>query len=58
MLSWFKADPVKKLEKAYAAKLEEARDTQRNGDIVRYSELMAEAEEIANEIDTLKAKQA
>lgn len=55
MLSWFRRDPVAQLEKKYAKKLEEARDAQRNGKIPLYATLMGEAEEIATEIDRLKA---
>lgn len=51
MFGWLKRDPKKKLEQAYARKLEEARDVQRSGDIVRYSELMAEAELLMRLLD-------
>jgi hypothetical protein len=55
MFSIFKKDPLKKLNKKYEAKLEQAMDAQRNGDIKGYSMITAEAEEIANEIQALKA---
>ncbi len=55
MLKWLRGDPVKALEKKYQAKLVEARDVQRNGDVVGYSKLIAESEEILKEIDALKA---
>ena len=55
MLSWFRRDPMAQLEKKYSRKLEEARDAQRNGKIPQYATLMGEAEEIAAEIDRLKA---
>ena len=55
MLSWLRSDPVARLEKQYAKKLEEARDAQRNGKIPLYATLMGEAEEIVAEIDRLKA---
>lgn len=57
MLSWFRSDPVKRLQRDYATKLKEARDVQRNGDIVRYSAIMAEAEEILQQIEEHESKQ-
>lgn len=51
MLSLFKSDPSKKLKKEYKAKLEKALLAQRNGNIRSYSELTAEAEKLAQEID-------
>ncbi|EWH10416.1 hypothetical protein DS2_08083 [Catenovulum agarivorans DS-2] len=54
MLSFFKKDPIKKLNKLYAAKLEQAMWAQRNGDIRSYAMLTAEAEKIAEEIEQLK----
>ena len=50
MLNLFRRNPIKKLEAEYARKLEEARDVQRNGDIVGYSRIMAEANEILTRI--------
>ena len=55
MFSIFKKDPLKKLNKRYEAKLEQAMHAQRDGDIKGYSMITAEAEEIANEIQALKA---
>ena len=55
MFSIFKKDPLKKLNKKYEAKLEQAMHAQRDGDIKGYSMITAEAEEIANEIQALKA---
>ncbi|QGQ22198.1 Lacal_2735 family protein [Gimesia benthica] len=57
MFSWLRRDPRKKLEKAYAKKMEQARDAQRNGDIQGYASLVAESEEILQEIDRLTAQQ-
>ncbi|WP_166831902.1 DUF6435 family protein [Thalassoroseus pseudoceratinae] len=51
MFRWFRRNETKNLENAYARKLEEARDVQRRGDIVRYSELMAEADKILQEVE-------
>ena len=58
MFSFFRKDPIKKLDKSYEAKLEEAMLAQRNGDIKSYSMLTAEAEKIKEKIDELiKAKE-
>ena len=43
MFSIFKADHIKKLNKTYEAKLEQAMHAQRNGDIKSYSMITAEA---------------
>lgn len=56
MFKWLRSDPIEKLEKQYRAKLEEARDAQRGGKIPLYAELIAESEQIANEIDALRKK--
>lgn len=56
MFSLFKKDPIKKLKTAYMAKLEQAMNAQRNGDIKRYSLLSSEAEVIAKEIDKLESE--
>lgn len=53
MFSWFRRDPRKRLNAQYAQKLEQARDAQRNGNILGYSDLMAEAEAILKELDCL-----
>jgi hypothetical protein len=54
MFSLFKKDPVKKLNKLYDAKLEEAMYAQRNGNIKSYSMLTAEAVEIEKQIKELE----
>jgi len=54
MFSIFKTNPIKKLNKAYEAKLEQAMHAQRNGDIKSYSMITAEAELIANKIQELE----
>jgi len=56
MFSLFKSDSLKKLRKSYSAKLEEALQLQRNGDIRGYSRLTVEAEAIKAEIDTLETE--
>lgn len=55
MFDWFRNDPKKKLEKAYARKLVEALEAQRRGKIPQYAELTAEAEAIGQRLDALKA---
>ena len=50
----FKKDPTKKLNKAYKAKLEQAMNAQRNGDIESYSTLTAEAEKIYAQIEQIE----
>lgn len=56
MFGLFKKDPVKKLEKKYLKLMEEAMAIQRGGDIKAYAQKAAEAEEVAKEIEALKAK--
>jgi hypothetical protein len=56
MFSFLKRDPVKKLNKLYEQKLEEAMHAQRNGDIKSYSLITAEAEQIFTEIKSLENK--
>ena len=58
MFSIFKSDPAKKLNKLYLAKLEQAMQEQRNGDIMAYSELTAEAEGIQRQIQALKSQKS
>jgi len=58
MFGFLKGDPIKKLEKQYAKKLEDARDAQRGGDMPLYATLMGEAEEIGAKIDELKAQKS
>jgi hypothetical protein len=53
MFSLFKSDPTKKLKKLHSSKLEQAMFAQRNGDIRKYSELTAEAEEIYRQIQEM-----
>lgn len=55
MFSLFKSDPVKKLKKAHAKKLEEAMHAQRNGDMRRFASITAEAEQLKSEIKNLEA---
>ena len=54
MFSLFKSNPVKKLNKQYEAKLEQAMHAQRNGDIKTYSQLTFEAEQIHKKLAEAK----
>lgn len=56
MVKIFKRDPIKKLEAEYKRLLIEARDLQRNGDVLRSAQVTAEAEEIGKQIDELRCK--
>lgn len=56
MLSWFKTDPKKKLEKEYSRMLEDAMLLQRGGDIKGYALKMEEAEAIQKELESLDSK--
>jgi len=53
MFNLFKANPQKKLQKAYEDKLTEAMQAQRNGDIRSYSALQEEAEAIYAKLEAL-----
>lgn len=50
MFSFLKPDPVKKLKKAHAKKLEQAFHAQRNGDMRSFASLTSEAEALKQEI--------
>ena len=56
MLGFLRSNPVKDLRRRYMAKMKEARDEQRRGDVVRAAELTAEAEEIGKELDRAEAE--
>lgn len=55
MFSFLKPNPLKKLKKQYADKLEQGMNAQRNGDMRLYAELTAEADTIYKEIQRLEA---
>lgn len=55
MLNWLRKNPLERLKKEHAAKLVEARDLQRKGDIVGYAAKTAEAEEVLKKIDELES---
>jgi hypothetical protein len=54
MFSFFKTDPVKKLDKLYDAKLEDAMFAQRKGDMRSYAMLTNDAEKIREQIVALE----
>lgn len=57
MFGFLKSDPIKKLRKQYDAKLTQAQQAQRSGDIKGFAELSAEADAIWKELQPLeKAK--
>ena len=53
MFNFLKKDPKAKLEKAYAAKIEEATNAQRSGDLRLYAKLIEESDEIVKQIEAL-----
>ena len=57
MFSIFKKDPIKKLDKAYEDKLEQAMLAQRNGDIKAYAMITAEAEKLGEKIRELQCSE-
>ncbi len=56
MFGWFKSDPIEKLDRQYKAKLKEAMETQRNGNMRLYAELTQQAEAIRESMETLMAE--
>lgn len=55
MFNWLKSDPKKKLQKEYAAKLEQAMLLQRSGKMAAFAEKTAEAEAIKEKMDQLRS---
>ena len=58
MFGWMKRDPEKQLRKQYHAKLEEALQAQRNGNIREYSFLTAEAEKLREKLEEIEGGKA
>jgi len=56
MFSLFKSDPMKKLTKLHAIKLEQAMQAQRRGDMRGFAELTAEADALNQKILALNKK--
>ena len=58
MFGWLKKDPVRQLENKYADLLKQARDKQRDGDLMGYSDAIAESEEIRSQLDRAEAERS
>jgi hypothetical protein len=58
MFGLFKSDPAKKLRKQYSAKLEEAMQAQRTGDIRSYATLTEEAQALWAKLEPLERDKA
>ncbi len=56
MLSFFKNDPIKKLEDKRKKLLEEAMHTQRSGDLKAYARQMDTIDKLEKEIETLQSQ--
>jgi len=56
MFQLFKADPQKKIQKAYEEKVTQAMHAQRNGNIRLYSQLQEEAEALYAQLKALSDK--
>jgi hypothetical protein len=54
MFGLFKKDESKELQKKYESLMKKAVDAQRKGDIALFSELSAQAEDVAKNMDKLK----
>jgi hypothetical protein len=54
MFSLFKSDPVKKLKKMRAIKLEQAMHAQRNGDMHSFASITSEADKLWQEVQKLE----
>jgi hypothetical protein len=54
MFSLFKSDPVKKLKKVRAKKLEQAMYAQRNGDMRSFASITSEADKLWQEVQKLE----
>ena len=57
MFDLFKKSPLKKLKAEHKALLTKAFHAQRNGDVRAYSFLTADAEEVREKIEALKARE-
>lgn len=53
MFGLFKKDESKELQKKYEGLMKKALDAQRKGDIALFSELSAQAEDVAKDMDKL-----
>ncbi len=55
MLSFFRKDPIREMEKKRARLLEEAMHIQRSGDLKMYASRMTEIDKLEKEIETLRS---
>ena len=53
MFGWLRSDPVKKIQRQYAAKLKEAKEAEKFGDRARQANLYAEAEALYERLQAL-----
>lgn len=58
MFRFLRRDPIKKLEAEYEKLVVEARNLQRNGDILEFAQMTARAAEVEKKIDALKTSAA
>lgn len=56
MFGWFKRDPIAALRASYEARMAEAMNAQRKGDIKGYATLSAEAEALLEQLEAAEAK--
>jgi len=56
MFGLFKKDPTKALQKKYETLMAQAMDIQRSGDLKHYARIIAEAEEIQDQIIEIEKK--
>ena len=56
MFGWFKRDPIADLKKAYEARMTEAMNAQRKGDLQRAAALHAEAAALLDQVEAAEAK--
>jgi len=56
MLNLFKRNPINKLKKLYAVKMEQAMNAQRNGKMALFAKISAEAQDILDRINSLSDK--
>lgn len=57
MFRWLRADPSKELQRRYEARMADAMRLQRAGDIPRFAEVHAEAQELLAQLDALRGSE-
>ena len=58
MFGWFKRDPVAEARKAYEARLTDAMNAQRQGDVVRAAAMHADAAVLLERLEAAEAAEA